>query len=151
MLSVAPKNGPDGHLQLHASTVVINGKAVAFTGPSGSGKSGHAFACMARGAQLLADDITWLEHTPDALIAHCPAAIDGQIEARGIGLLNAPSYGPAPLHLIVDLGRQETARLPEKKSVTLLGHDIHVLHNPDTTYFVDAVLHYMLHGSMNGQ
>lgn len=146
MLSVSPNNGPDGRLQLHASTVVIEGKAVAFVGPSGVGKSGHALACLNRGATLLADDITWLEATDDALIARCPPTLTGKIEARGVGILNATPHGPAPLRLIVDLGTPEPDRMPVPKSIELLGHPIAVLHTPATPHFVDAILHYMMQG-----
>jgi len=146
MLSVAPKNGPDGHLQLHASTVVVGQKAVAFLGPTGSGKSGHALACMSRGAQLLADDITWLHSTDDGLVATCPPTLKGRIEARGVGILEAVPHDPVRLSLIVDLGSVETTRLPDKKAVSLLGHDIPVFHTPANPYFVDAILLYMLHG-----
>jgi len=146
MLSAPPKTGPHGRLQLHASTVVINGNAVAFTGPAGSGKSGHALACLARGAVLLADDITWLEATGAGLIAHCPDTIIGQIEARGIGILNAPTHPPAPLTLIVDLGTHEPERLPDPKFINLLGHNVRLFHNPETAHFADAIYHYMVHG-----
>lgn len=144
MLSVAPKQGPDGQLQLHASTVVINDKAVAITGPSGCGKSGFALALMTRGAALLADDITWLTVQDEGLMANCPEPLSGRIEARGLGILEAPAANPAPLHLIVDLGRRETTRLPEPRYVTLAGTDVRVLHTPENAYFVDAVWHYMM-------
>ncbi len=145
MLSVAPKNGPDGLLQLHASTVVINGKAVAIAGPSGIGKTGLAFRLMSLGATLLADDITWLKSTEDGLIAQCPPPLSGLIEARGVGILNVPSAPPAPLSLIVDLGTPETDRVPPARSVTLLGHAITVLHTPAIPHFANAILYYMLH------
>lgn len=146
MLSAAPKNGPDGHLQLHASTVVIGARAVAITGPSGSGKSGFALALMSRGAILLSDDITWVQATDAGLIAHCPPNLSARIEARGIGILNATPAPPTPLYLIVDLGTLEPDRMPARKSITLLGHDIRVLHTPATPYFIDAVVHYIMHG-----
>jgi len=143
MLSVQPIKGPDGHLQLHASTVVIDGKAVAFTGPSGAGKSGAALACMNRGAHLLADDITWLHSHENSLIATCPPPLSGRIEARGVGILNTAPSGPTPLHLVVDLGTPETQRLPALKSVTLLGQKVTLLHTPDSAHFLDAILLYI--------
>lgn len=146
MLSVAPRNGPDGLLQLHASTVVFDGKAVAFVGPAGTGKTAMGFRMLSHGATLLADDITWLRSTPNALIAQCPPALTGRIEARGVGILNAAPAGPAPLALIVDLGTAESERLPPARSVTLLGHDITLLHTPAIPHFADAIRHYMLHG-----
>lgn len=149
MLSVAPKEGPDGRVQLHASTIVIDNKAVAFVGPAGSGKSTMALAGMSRGAHLLADDITWLKKAPDAPVAICPPNITGRIEARGIGILNAPPAAPAPLHLVVDLGTPQTTRLPDKMTVPLLGHDITLFHGTQSAHFIDAILHYIIHGWAN--
>lgn len=146
MLSVAPKAGPQGRLQLHASTVVVAGLAVAFTGPSGVGKSGHALAMMSRGAMLLADDVTWLEATQDGPIALCPPRLSGRIDARGVGILNATPTAPAPLKLIVDLGTIEVERLPPHRSIDLLGQKIALLHNAGTAHFVDAVMQYMKQG-----
>lgn len=149
MLSDPPKIGPDGQLQLHASTVVFNGKAVAICGPSGSGKSAIALELIALNGSLLADDITWLDETPNGLIASCPPSISGQIEARGVGILNASPSGPTPLHLVVDLGTIEPDRLPDPKSVTLLGHKIALLHTPATRHFAHVIAHYMLHGRVS--
>ncbi len=146
MLSDPPKNRPDGSLQLHASTVVIRGQAVAIVGPSGSGKSSMAFKLMSLGATLLADDITWLAATHTTLMASCPPNLIGCIEARGVGILNAVPAPAAPLHLVVDLGIDEAARLPVRKTITLLGHDIALLHTVATPHFADVILHYMMHG-----
>lgn len=143
MLSVPPIDGPDGRLQLHASTVVIHGKAVAFTGPSGVGKSGAALACLSRGAHLLADDITWLHANEDGLIASCPPTLLGRIEARGVGILKAAPTPPTRLSLIVDLGTPEPQRIPTQKSVKLLGRDVTLLHTPHTAHFLDAIFLYI--------
>ena len=146
MLSVASKDGPDGRIQLHASTVVIDGEALAFVGPSGVGKSGHALELMSRGARLLADDITWFEAAETAVIASCPPTLSGRIEARGIGILNAPPALPAPLVLIVDLGTPEVERIPLRRTTKILGRSIPVLHNPDTPHFIAAILQYISQG-----
>lgn len=71
--------------------------------------------------------------------------LGGQIEARGVGILDVQPHDPAPLCLIVDLGHKEDNRLPDRKAVSLLGHDIRVFHTPVNAYFVDAIMHYMLH------
>ena len=146
MLSEPPKIGPDGQLQLHASTVVIDNKAVTICGPSGSGKSTLALELLTLKATLLADDITWLSASPQGLIASCPPAITGQIEARGVGILNAALSGPAPLHLVVDLGAPELDRLPNPKTITLLGHEVALLHTRAIQHFAQAITHYMMHG-----
>ena len=146
MLSEPPKNGPDGQLQLHASTVVFNDKAVTICGPSGSGKSSLTLELLMLNATLLADDITWLDASPRGVIASCPPAIAGRIEARGVGVLNAPPAGPAPLYLIVDLGTPELDRVPEPKTVTLLGQEVALLHTPASRHFAQAITQYMMHG-----
>lgn len=146
MLSVLPKDGPDGRLQLHASTVVLNNKAVAITGPAGAGKSGLALELMSRGATLLADDITWLHNDGSQLIATCPAPLSGQIEARGVGILTAATVGPTPLSVIVDLGTPESQRLPPPRFVSLCGVAVPLLHTPATPYFAAMILRYMLDG-----
>lgn len=146
MLSVTPKDGPDGRLQLHASTVVISRKAVAFVGPSGSGKSGHALEMMTHGATLLADDITWFETAKTGVNASCPPTLSGQVEARGIGILNATPAPPTLLALIVDLGTPETDRLPPRRTTQILGHDIPLIHKSDSPHFIASILHYIANG-----
>lgn len=146
MLSSPPKDGPDGRLQLHASTVVIDGAAVAITGLAGSGKSGLALSLMSLGAGLLADDITWLHKDGQQIIATCPQSLSGQIEARGVGILNAPAAGPAPLSLVIDLGTPEQDRIPPHRTVGLFGRQVPLLHNPATSYFAPMILHYMKGG-----
>lgn len=75
-----------GHLILHASSVVVDGKAVVFAGGSGQGKSTIALALYRRGYKLLSDDVTAIDMTaaiprailgysqinvqPDVLVAH---------------------------------------------------------------------------------
>ena len=46
-----------GHVVLHASAVRVNGKAVLFCGPSGTGKSTMAAALGTRGFDLVTDDL----------------------------------------------------------------------------------------------
>jgi hypothetical protein len=53
-------------LALHASSAVLGGKAVAFLGGSGWGKSTLAAALCARGHRLLSDDIVALHEDPNA-------------------------------------------------------------------------------------
>ncbi len=61
---------------LHASGVVLQGRAALFTGPTGAGKSSLAAALLRRGAaELLSDDTVALESRGDTLIAHPGAAL----------------------------------------------------------------------------
>jgi len=107
--TIAP---PDGGLIVHASCVVANGRAALIRGQSGSGKSALALRLLALGAGLVADDRTHLRHERGMVLAEAPAAIRGLIEARGVGILNAPAAGAAPLALVVDMDRHETEHLP---------------------------------------
>ena len=55
---------------LHASGVVLDGRAVLITGPSGAGKSSLAAALVRAGGQLLSDDAVALALSDGTLIAH---------------------------------------------------------------------------------
>jgi hypothetical protein len=60
---------------LHASGVVLQGRAALFAGPPGAGKSSLAAALLRRGAALLSDDTVALEPHSGGLIAHPGAAL----------------------------------------------------------------------------
>jgi hypothetical protein len=61
---------------LHASGVVLEGRAALFTGPSGAGKSSLAAALLHCGdTELLSDDTVALEPRAGTLIAHPGAAL----------------------------------------------------------------------------
>ena len=64
-----------GYEVLHASGVVLGGRAALFAGPPGAGKSSLAAALLHRGAALLSDDTVALELHAGELIAHPGAAL----------------------------------------------------------------------------
>jgi HPr kinase/phosphorylase len=133
------------HIQ-HASCVALHGKAVLIMGASGSGKSSLALQLMAFGCALVADDCTEIEPGSDGLIARCPAAIAGLIEARCVGLLKADATPSARLALVVDLDQAETDRLPPHRSITLCGQALPLLHNSASSHFPAAILQYLRAG-----
>jgi hypothetical protein len=55
---------------LHASAVVVDGRALLLMGASGTGKSSVALHLVARGAAFLADDVAALELRDGAVVAH---------------------------------------------------------------------------------
>src|SRR6185503_6471150 len=104
-------------VQVHATCVALDGKAVLLRGPSGSGKSDLALRLIDGGARLVADDRVDLEREGSRILASAPPAIAGVIEARGLGLLRVGCVGRTPLSLVVDLVPAESVeRLPEKDS-----------------------------------
>ena len=119
--------------RLHATSVVIDGRAVLIEGPSGAGKSDLALRLIDRGATLISDDYTLVRRDGERLIASAPATIAGKIEVRGIGIVDMPFVGDVPVALIVSLG-EDVARMPlddESRAildiavpvVRLLGHE----------------------------
>ena len=86
---------------LHASGVVVGGRAVLFAGAPGAGKSSLAAALLHRGAALLSDDTVALELRDGALIAHPGAALlhlqaaeHDRLSARERAVLGAPATFP---------------------------------------------------------
>lgn len=99
----------------HGTAVALNGRGCFVFGPAGAGKSTLALILMAHGAELIADDQTRITPRAGHLIATAPDPIRGYIEARGIGILGARTIPEATLALAVDLGQQETMRLPPQR------------------------------------
>jgi hypothetical protein len=111
---------------LHASGVVLGGRAVLFAGPPGAGKSSLAAALLRHGAaELLSDDTVALEPRGGTLIAHPGAALlqlraaeHERLSARERAVLGPPetfldkqryspgvSVSPAPLRELFLLER----------------------------------------------
>lgn len=113
---------------LHASCVVIGGRALLIAGRSGSGKSDLALRLIDRGAALLSDDYTQLTAHGGRLIASPPHSIAGKIELRGVGIIDIGHVDEAPVALLLDLDRSPE-RLPEEPpaSITLEGISIPAL------------------------
>lgn len=136
-----------GGLILHATTVALGeDRGLLILGPSGSGKSGLALQLIGLGAQLVADDRTTVHDEGGALIATCPPALRGRIEARAVGILNAPHLPRARLILAVDLGQTETERLPPRRSVTITTTPLDLVLGSASSHLPSALLCYLLHG-----
>ncbi|WP_210529377.1 HPr kinase/phosphorylase [Rubellimicrobium arenae] len=134
-------------LILHATTVAWRGRAVLIRGASGSGKSSLGLELMAWGARLVADDRTELRAGGHGqVIARCPAAIRGLIEARGLGLLEARAVEEAVVALVVDLDRIEPERLPPWREEVILGVPLPCVHKPESGHFAAGILQYLKSG-----
>ena len=117
---------------LHASCVVLQGRAVLLTGASGVGKSDVALRLIDAGATLVADDQTLLHVRDDVLVASPPPSIAGMIEVRHIGLFRFPYIEAAPVALAVELTPADAflERLPELDSVFFLDRRVQRLRLP---------------------
>ncbi len=107
---------------IHASAVLIGARAVLILGPSGSGKSSLALALLQANvalpfARLVADDRAHVEAVHHRLLVRPAAALAGLIEVRGLGIRQLPHEPVAVVGLVVDLGVQDPARLPEPASL----------------------------------
>lgn len=131
---------------MHASSVSVEGRALLILGPSGSGKSTFALEMMALGAGLIADDRTQVELREGQVIAMCPPAIKGRIEAWGIGIMAAVPSPATPVFVGLDLGQIETERFPPRRYVSILGYDIPVLHKPPNGAVPAAMIQYLKGG-----
>jgi hypothetical protein len=91
---------------LHASAVVLRGKAVAITAVSGTGKTSLALALLERGAELLADDVVALEVGRDGVVAHPGVAlVHKPVGDRKVDVAMSLAARPAPLVAVCFLGR----------------------------------------------
>lgn len=118
-------------MTLPASCVALEGRGLLILGEPGAGKSTLALELMALGAELVADDIVLLSRVGDRLRAAAPPRLAGMIEARGIGLLDAPHRDGVLLSLAIDLDHMETQRLPQRRRTVLHGVPLDFILRPD--------------------
>lgn len=77
------------------------------------------------------------------------AACGAMIEARGVGLIPAPSSGPVPVVLAVDLDRNEGERLPPGRQIRLLGYPVALVLGPPSLHLASAVWLMAHHGRID--
>lgn len=110
---------------LHGTTVAMRGpdgwRGVLLIGPSGAGKSDIALRLMQRGARLVADDYSCVFMSGGFAFATAPETIAGRIEARGIGIVSAPSRPLVRLALVIELTMGPVERLPEPRTRLIAG------------------------------
>jgi HPr kinase/phosphorylase len=157
-----PDGTPPGAVTLHASAVAFRDRGLLILGASGAGKSTLALQMMALGCCLVADDrvIVYRESGEGApagpqspgpesaaapLRLACPPALNGLIEARGIGLLNAET-APANLSAAVDLDRTEPERLPPHREIRLAGAAIPLFLRSEGPGFAAGLIQYLKGG-----
>ncbi len=129
--------------RVHATTIAWQGHGALILGASGSGKSSLALQMMALGCDLIADDQTEITFEEGQLIARCPSAIQGKIEARGFGILNVKTQVMAQLVCAVTLDVAEEKRLPDPKFITLCGQELRLFHMPGIEVLPFGLLQYL--------
>lgn len=132
--------------RLHASCVCHAGRGLLILGGSGAGKSTLALSMMGHGALLVADDQVDVQRCGAGVVADCPPAIAGRIEARGVGILRAHPAGPVQLALIVDLDRAEPDRLPPHRLQDVLGVALPLVWGQGRDHLAPVLLQYLLAG-----
>jgi hypothetical protein len=107
-----------GHEVLHASGVVLNGRAVLVAGPPGAGKSSLAAALVRAGGKLLSDDAVALRMNDGGLTAHAGSVVlqlrlaeDGQLTPQGREALGRPASSPSGKQRYVSADVPEPAPL----------------------------------------
>ena len=108
---------------VHASAVLVDGRAVLIRGPSGAGKSRLAFDLIVAGrsgqippAVLVGDDRVYLETIAGQLVVRPARELAGLIEIRGLGIRRCDFAEEAIVGLVVDLSATDAERLPPPES-----------------------------------
>ncbi len=149
----------------HGTCVAMKSRGLLIIGRSGAGKSAVALALLGLGFDLVCDDCVCLSvekgmeksGQTDVIIATAPAGAKPMIEARGIGLLNAPLTplsSKTRLIAVVDMDSASDSRLPAREYATLQTS----VQNAGQTARIDlirganqpnlhfALLQYLIHG-----
>mgnify|MGYP001818827685 CR=1 FL=1 len=139
----------DGPHIVHASAVAVGGRGLMITGASGSGKSSLALQLISLGATLVSDDrVVLRQRREGGVFMTAPGTIRGQIEARGIGVLNAAS-APAMLATIVDLDQAETQRFPQRHCHMIGSEAFPVIRRVENPAFASMLLVYLKGGRLS--
>ncbi len=149
----------------HGTCVAMKCRGLLLIGRSGSGKSALALALLGLGCNLVCDDCVCLSvekrgeggvensEQTDVIIATPPATAKPMIEARGIGLLNAPLTpltAKTRLIAVVDMDSASDSRLPAREYATLQTAKktarIDLIRGANQPNLHFALLQYLIHG-----
>lgn len=102
-------------VNIHASSVSVEGRGILIMGASGSGKSDLCLRLIvSHNAVLVADDRVDLNVSRETIVATSPKNLRGLLEVRGAGILELPFLDRSELSLAVELvdDPQKVERLP---------------------------------------
>ena len=134
---------------LHATCVDMDGRGVLILGPSGAGKSTLAIHLITLGARLVSDDRCCAIARDGVLIATRPATLPKGIEARGIGILNAPMCDETQVCYVLDLERAPASRYPDPQSIEISGVHIPVISKTGLDGFAHSLYLLLKYGQIN--
>jgi hypothetical protein len=152
-----------GMVCLHASTVIIGGRAVAFCGPQGAGKSTTAAALAQQGYAVLAEDVAALDDSGGSFFVqpgyprvnlwpHSADSLCGAVEAlpaispnwgkRFMPLAGPAQFHPvaAPLSAIYVIGSRGPRASPEIRELTAVDAFMALAANTYTPHLLDAAM-----------
>lgn len=133
----------------HASCVALSASAgLLILGASGAGKSALTLELMAYGATLVSDDRVVLkgDEVAGVIWASAPRAIQGMIEARGVGLLKAQTMDRCIIQAVVDLDKIEEERLPPSRKERLINIELPLYHRVDARHFAPSLIQMLKGG-----
>lgn len=126
-------------MSLHATTVAVDGRALAIAGPSGAGKSSVAAQMIALGAGLVCDDLTVVSQEDGRITAAMPPHGAPAIALRGLGIVPMAVIGPTRLVGIVWLQRG-TGALPNPETLTIRDVDVSLLRQPADSHLAAKLI-----------
>ena len=126
--------------------MAVAGRGLLIFGPSGAGKSSLALDLMALGATLVADDRVILSQAVDRIKAKAPDTLKGLIEARGVGILKSEYLEQVYVDVIVDMQKTEHNRLPEFRTLEILGQQVPCYYKNESPSFPAALLQLLKAG-----
>ncbi len=103
---------------IHGNALVLGETGLLILGPSGAGKSTLTLALLARAtargdfARLVGDDRLSVTACNGRVIARPHPAIEGLIEARGLGILRRPFEPACVVTAVVEIVESAPGRLP---------------------------------------
>ena len=117
---------------VHGSCVELCGRGALLIGKPGSGKSSLAIELISLGASLVGDDQVVLSDHDGVVIARAQPRTSGPapgaIEARHIGILEAPVCEQVAVAVVIDLDCPELSRLPPSRTISFGPTPIPLVH-----------------------
>jgi serine kinase of HPr protein (carbohydrate metabolism regulator) len=142
---------------IHASAVLCGHRGILIRGASGAGKSRLVLAILqAAGtgfARLIGDDRIHVQAAHGRLLLRPPAALQGLLEVRGLGVRRLPFEPVAVADLVIDLGVAEAVRLPEAADLatTIEGIALARLAVAPGADALPVLLHFLRCGKSGGE